>query len=176
VRGSAAAMGDGFRVRVAVEGDLAAVVGLERGMATAPHWSEREYRAAVRGGAEGLRRRVFVAEGASGVVGFAVGKVVVEGEIESVAVAEAAWRRGVGRALCAAVVAWCGEMGVAAVELEVRSGSAGAIALYIEMGFVEIGRRRGYYREPVEDAVLMVKTGIRDQGPGIRDGGVYRVL
>jgi hypothetical protein len=41
---------------------------------------------------------------------------------------------------------------------------------------VEIGRRRGYYREPVEDAVLMVKTGIRDQGSGIRDGGVYRVL
>jgi ribosomal-protein-alanine N-acetyltransferase len=57
--------------------------------------------------------------------------------------------------LCAAVVDWCGELGAAALELEVRAGSVGAIALYTGLGFVGIGRRAGYYREPVEDALLM---------------------
>ena len=41
------------------------------------------------------------------------------------------------------------------MELEVRAGSVGAIALYEGLGFVVVGRRRGYYREPVEDALLM---------------------
>ena len=41
------------------------------------------------------------------------------------------------------------------MELEVRAGSVGAIALYGGLGFVVVGRRKGYYREPVEDALLM---------------------
>jgi ribosomal-protein-alanine N-acetyltransferase len=44
---------------------------------------------------------------------------------------------------------------VRALELEVRAGSGGAIALYAGLGFVVAGRRVGYYREPVEDALLM---------------------
>jgi ribosomal-protein-alanine N-acetyltransferase len=76
-------------------------------------------------------------------------------ELESVAVKVAARRGGVGKALCVAVVAWCREQGVAAVELEVRAGSGGAIALYARQGFVVVGRRGGYYQEPVEDAVMM---------------------
>ena len=43
----------------------------------------------------------------------------------------------------------------AALELEVRAASAGAIALYEGMGFVLVGRRRRYYRGPVDDALLM---------------------
>ena len=134
-------------------GDVAAVVALERGVAEAPHWAEGEYRAAVE--AEG-RRVLFVAEVAGEVVGFAVGAVVAGvGELESVVV-EAPWRRGgVGKGLCEAVVGWCREAGAEAVELEVRAGSVGAIAMYEGMGFVRVGARRGYYREPVEDAVLM---------------------
>jgi ribosomal-protein-alanine N-acetyltransferase len=53
------------------------------------------------------------------------------------------------------VVAWCVGRGAGEVELEVRAGSAGAIALYERRGFVAVGRRPGYYRSPVEDAVLM---------------------
>jgi len=89
-------------------------------------------------------------------VGFAVGAAAgICGELESVVV-DVGWRRGgIGRALCAAVVEWCRGRGADAVELEVRAGSGGAIALYGELGFVEMGRRRGYYREPEADAVLM---------------------
>jgi ribosomal-protein-alanine N-acetyltransferase len=53
------------------------------------------------------------------------------------------------------VADWCRGEEVATVELEVRAGSAGAIALYSGLGFVVVGRRVGYYREPVEDALLM---------------------
>jgi ribosomal-protein-alanine N-acetyltransferase len=50
---------------------------------------------------------------------------------------------------------WCREQGAGVVELEVRAGSVGAIGLYEGLGFVATGRRRGYYKEPVEDALLM---------------------
>jgi ribosomal-protein-alanine N-acetyltransferase len=108
-----------------------------------------------------VRRCFFVAEkGDGGLVGFAVGKVIGldakgVGELESVVVKAEARRAGVGKALCRAVVAWCRGQGVAAVELEVRAGSAGAIALYAGLGFLVAGRRVGYYLAPVEDALLM---------------------
>jgi ribosomal-protein-alanine N-acetyltransferase len=70
-------------------------------------------------------------------------------------VLEEARRRGVGGALCGAVVAWCRDAGASLVELEVRAGSSGAVRLYEGLGFVEVGRRTRYYEGPVEDAVLM---------------------
>lgn len=146
-------------VRAAGTADLEGVLGIERGAATAPHWAAAEYAACLES-AGGGRRVLLVAEVEGAVVGFAVGAVmvlgdVVVGEIESVAVEAAARRLGVGSALCGAVVAWCRGRGAAEVELEVRAGSAGAIALYERLGFVAVGRRPGYYRSPVEDAVLM---------------------
>jgi [ribosomal protein S18]-alanine N-acetyltransferase len=146
----------GVRVRVAGVGDLAGVLRVERSAVEAPHWSEAEYRAALDGGAA-VRRCLMVAEVEGRLAGFAVGKVVAAsvGELESVAVVGEARRLGVGRALCLAVMEWCRAQGVGAMELEVRAGSAGAIGLYEGLGFVAVGRRRGYYREPVEDALLM---------------------
>ena len=150
---------DAVRVRAGSAADFAAVLLLERETAEAPHWSEAEYRSIVET-AGGIRRCIFVAAVGERVVGFSVGKAVgsgVEGvgELESVAVAGAARRRGLGRALCEAVVEWCRDEGVGEVELEVRAGSGGAIAMYLGLGFTAVGRRRGYYRDPVDDALLM---------------------
>ena len=39
--------------------------------------------------------------------------------------------------------------------LEARASNLAALELYRQLGFAEAGRRRGYYREPAEDAVLM---------------------
>ncbi len=47
------------------------------------------------------------------------------------------------------------QQGAQALELEVRAGSKGVIALYAGLGFVVAGRRRAYYQGPVDDAVLM---------------------
>jgi ribosomal-protein-alanine N-acetyltransferase len=150
---------EGFRVRVAETNDLAGVVALERRIAEAPHWAEGEYVAMIHGDSA-VKRGLFVAEVEGQLVGFAVGKVIGSGalslaELESVAVEAAARRGGVGKALCAAVVDWCRREGAGALGLEVRAGSGGAIALYSAMGFVVTGRRREYYRGPVEDALLM---------------------
>jgi [ribosomal protein S18]-alanine N-acetyltransferase len=148
---------------VAGVGDLAGVLLLERATAEAPHWGEGEYRAALDDGAA-VRRCLMVAEVERRVVGFAVGKVAAGvGELESVAVAAEERRQGVGRALCMAVMRWCQAQGAAAMELEVRAGSVWAIRLYEGLGFVAVGSRRGYYREPVEDALLMQRE-LRDDG------------
>ena len=147
-------MGGEFAVRFAIAADLAEVIALEQGVAEAPHWAETEYAAIVaddEGSGGAIRRCFFVAEAEERLIGFSVGKVDfgrirVEGgvgELESVVVAVAARRSGVGRALCAAVVAWCRELGATALELEVRAGSAGAIALYAELGFVASERSGG---------------------------------
>lgn len=146
-----------FSVRAGGVEDLAAVVALERRAAEAPHWAEAEYAAVVGGGGvDYLRRCLFVADANGMVVGFAVAKIAVGvAELESVAVDAQARRGGVGRALCGAVVEWSRAQGAAAVELEVRAASEGAIALYQKLGFVTVGRRPGYYSGPLDDAVLM---------------------
>jgi ribosomal-protein-alanine N-acetyltransferase len=151
---------------MATVADVAGVVEMERRVAEAPHWTEAEYVAIVAadGSADGaMRRCLIVAEAEGRLLGFAVGKVIGfgpsglkgAGEIESVAVDPAVRRGGVGSALCGAVIDWCGGQGAGVVELEVRAGSVGAIALYGGLRFVVVGRRKGYYREPAEDALLM---------------------
>jgi len=102
-----------------------------------------------------VKRCLLVAD-ADGVVGFAVGMVAGEtGELESVVVEEQWQRRGVGEALCRAVLDWCRGNGAKEVELEARAGSLGAQRVYARLGFVETGLRKGYYDRPIEDAVLM---------------------
>ena len=162
--------GAAFRVRVARVTDLAGVVEMERRIAEAPHWADAEYAAIVaadRSADGAVRRCLLVAEAEGGLVGFAVGKVsgFGPGELESVAVDSAARRNGVGRVLCEAVIDWCRGQGAEGMELEVRAGSDGALALYGGLGFVVAGRRKGYYRQPTEDALLMkLKLAGRDRG------------
>jgi ribosomal-protein-alanine N-acetyltransferase len=135
--------------------DLAAILAVERG-SEGPHWGEEQYREALAGGEGAVRRRVFVWED---VVGFAVGMVLeaggeCEGELEHVAVRAEARRMGVGRALCEAAIGWARGEGAERVRLEVRASNP-AVRMYAGLGFQEVGRRRGYYSGPVEDAVLM---------------------
>lgn len=147
------------------------MLALEREVAEAPHWSRRDYAGIfdVAGGDEGGKgdagvvRCLFTVWAGGDLRGFSVGSVwsvggaraLPRGELESVAVGEAARRRGIGRALCVAVLDWCGDRGAERVELEVRAGSEDAQMLYRELGFRETGRRRSYYSDPVEDALLM---------------------
>lgn len=152
--------GGAVRVRSAAAADVPRIVELERSVSEAPHWAEAEYRAIVEAadGSEGVLRCLLVAESGGQIAGFAVGKLLRftgEAELESVAVAPELRRGGFGRTLCADVLAWCKERSAAFVELEVRAGSAGAIALYRSLGFLEVGLRPDYYSAPAEDAVLM---------------------
>lgn len=142
------------QVRAGTEADVARVVEIELAAETAPHWGADAYLRIVQ--REGIVRRCLVVAEAELVVGFAVGKVMGElGELESVAVLAEARGRGIGSALCVAVVDWLRDAGATVVELEVRAGSFGAQRMYQRMGFVAVGRRARYYSLPIEDAVLM---------------------
>ncbi len=126
---------------------------IEREVFTDP-WSRRAF-----GDLLGLDHvRCFVVEQGSGaIVGYAVcSQVADEGEILNLATAPIARRKGVGRALLAAVLQWLGERGAAKVFLEVRRSNEAAIAMYAAAGFTTLGVRPNYYRRPTEDALTMV--------------------
>ena len=145
-----------LEVRPAAAEDVRKIITIERECAGTPHWSDGVW-AGVFAGGVGLARAVWVAEVGGTVVGFLVASCVAAvGEIESVAVRHEVRRHGVGRALCVEAMAWARGLGAERMELEVRASSAGARGMYGALGFVEQGRRGGYYREPMEDAVQMV--------------------
>ena len=80
--------------------------------------------------------------------GFVLSRVVAdEAEILTVAMAPEARGRGNAKPMLAAHVDALARRGVAVVHLEVEEGNAPALALYRRFGFVEVGRREGYYRK-----------------------------
>ena len=78
-----------------------------------------------------------------------------EGEILNLAVAPGGRRNGLGRALVRSILEALTARGVRQVYLEVRESNAPARALYAARGFKEVGRRKQYYRRPVEDAIVL---------------------
>ncbi|HEY0282606.1 MAG TPA: ribosomal protein S18-alanine N-acetyltransferase [Rhizomicrobium sp.] len=80
-----------------------------------------------------------------------------EAEILTLAVAPAARRRGIGSALILTACRHAREMGAGTMYLEVSRTNDAAKALYTQLGFREVGKRRGYYQEPggsKEDALV----------------------
>ncbi|HUC17718.1 MAG TPA: GNAT family N-acetyltransferase [Acetobacteraceae bacterium] len=87
--------------------------------------------------------------------GFILLRVVVEeAEVLTLAVAVAAQRRGLGRALLAAAMARAQAKGARRILLEVSERNETARALYGAAGFAEIGRRRRYYADGADALVL----------------------
>ena len=99
---------------------------------------------------------VVVAEGEDGtVLGYAgLQTVLDEGYINNVAVDPRFRRQGVAGQLVEAFLRF-GAARLAFLTLEVRASNAPAIALYEKYGFAQAGRRRDYYDDPREDALLM---------------------
>ncbi|MGA7081289.1 MAG: ribosomal protein S18-alanine N-acetyltransferase [Terriglobales bacterium] len=136
-------------IRVAGFDDVAAVIALERQTAGAAHWTAEQYRKLVGSGV------VLVAEEAGRLCGFIGAQVVArEWEIENVMVAAELARRGIGTELVGALIERARSKAVAAILLEVRESNVAARGLYEKRGFREVGRRRTYYADPVEDAIL----------------------
>ena len=139
-------------VRPMTAEDLDAVTALAAEAAGAPLWTREIYEHAI----GHQRSAALVATDADGFAGFAVAALILDVcELESIAVAAQFRRKGIGRTLLSAVIAWATHMQAGRIELEVRAGNSGAIALYERAGFVRDGLRPDYYRNPEEDAVLM---------------------
>lgn len=97
---------------------------------------------------------VAVAEDGT-VLGYAGLKVVLdEGCIEKVVVRAKYRRMGVADALVDTFVRF-GRANLAFLTLEVRASNEAALQLYMKHGFEQVGRRKNYYAEPGEDAILM---------------------
>ena len=81
-----------------------------------------------------------------------------EAEILNLAVNSKQRRQGIGSRLLETMIEACKAAGVNKIFLEVRESNGGARKFYSRMGFKEDGRRRQYYREPAEDALVLVRT------------------
>jgi [ribosomal protein S18]-alanine N-acetyltransferase len=100
---------------------------------------------------------LFAATQAGVIVGYLLAwRLADELEIHDVATDPKARRRGIGRALVAALLEHAAEapMPLSAIHLEVRRGNEAAQRLYEDARFVAVGERRGYY-ENGDDALLM---------------------
>jgi ribosomal-protein-alanine N-acetyltransferase len=100
--------------------------------------------------------QLLVAEDGAGLLGYVVGRSVLDqGEILNLGVSLQARRRGIGAALVRRLLTTFSAAGVREAFLEVRESNLAAQRLYQSFGFRDVGRRRRYYRRPVEDAVLL---------------------
>lgn len=131
------------------EKHLPALAELEKQCFHAP-WSEKMLREELGGG-------IFLVAEQDGEVQGYVGcqTVLDEGYITNVAVSPDFRRRGAARRLIAELIARAKEKRLAFVTLEVRESNAPAIALYTGAGFAPVGKRKNFYSNPTENAVLM---------------------
>jgi ribosomal-protein-alanine N-acetyltransferase len=151
-------MDDDYRIRDATESDVAAIEMIERASFPDP-WSEESFQTL-------LAYTSFVAVDSEGQIAgylFSVG-VDDAGEILNVAVSAEHRRRGLGRRLVEHALEVLQGGGVIRIFLEVRESNAAARALYGALGFELIGRRRGYYHRPLEDALVLRWGGERREG------------
>ena len=80
--------------------------------------------------------------------------VAPEWELENIVVDPSARRRGVGKQLMDALLSAAHQTNCEAVFLEVRESNAAARTLYEKAGFEQTGRRKSYYNNPEEDAIM----------------------
>lgn len=150
----------GCTIRAMTPQDIDAVLEVAASLPEAPHWTREAYERCI--GPDTKPRRVaWVAEvGQAGqLAGFAVASLTPpDSELESVAVAAAAQRRGVGRSLWQSLVEALAAGGASQAFLEVRASNLRAQAFYRSLGFAEVGRRPAYYTDPAEDAVILRRS------------------
>jgi ribosomal-protein-alanine N-acetyltransferase len=141
--------------------DVDAVVAIERDVFALP-WSRRAFEVEV--GDEQISVPLVARLGGR-VVGYAVAwKVADELHIGNLAVARAAQRRGIARALLAELLRLGETSRLAFATLEVRESNARALSLYERNGFRPVAVRRGYYPDNGEDALVMLKDFDRNAG------------
>ena len=137
--------------RPAMPNDIDAILAIEEDSFSDP-WAGPAFSPLVN------RDHVYfvVATRAGEVIGYAVAYVAGgEAEIANFAVAGLARGQGVGGILLRHLLTTLRDAAAIEVWLDVRASNAAARALYGRFGFQEVGRRRGYYRRPVEDAISM---------------------
>jgi ribosomal-protein-alanine N-acetyltransferase len=139
-----------------------ALEALERACFSDP-WTEAQLAAELAAGSAGF---VLVLErpaggGGRGLCAYGAFRLVLdEMHVMNVAVAAPERRRGLARWLLRFAMGRAARRGASRALLEVRAGNREAVALYESLGFRRLGVRREYYREPVEDALVLAREGL----------------
>ena len=140
-------------IRSAALNDVPAILAIEQQALGAAHWTAEQYQELVGSGVVLVAKDA--AEEAGQLCGFVCAKAVAgDWEIENVVVAAAFVRRGIANELLRNLIQRAAGEAASAILLEVRELNLPARRLYGKHGFREVGRRRGYYRDPMEDAIL----------------------
>ncbi len=137
-------------IRPMQEEDLPQVLSIEKASFSTP-WGRWAFLAELK-----PPGYAFVYEERGRVLGYAVLRIVRdEGHLMNLTVAPQWRKRGIGSDLLRFCIEFCLHRGVTSLWLEVRESNEAAISLYQKMGFVTKGRRKGYYQDTGEDALLM---------------------
>jgi ribosomal-protein-alanine N-acetyltransferase len=140
-------------IRRATPDDIPAIQALEQRAPSAAHWSAQEYGKLIATGV------VLVAEKESEICGFVCAKPVgSEWELENIVVEKPFLRQGVADSLMRALLDVASHAAASKIFLEVRESNLPARQLYEKHGFRETGRRRNYYQNPPEDAILYARS------------------
>ena len=139
------------RIRRGTPADAPALVLIER-RAFADPWSEASFQEAL-GAAWSFG---LVAEVDGEITGYLIAREAGgSGEILNLAVDPPRRRAGIARTLLAAGLAVLRRRGAEEIFLEVRESNLAAQALYLAAGFRPVGHRARYYRNPLEDALVL---------------------
>jgi len=132
--------------------DLEQVIAIDQLSFTLP-WPERSFKFEL---TDNETARCWVAELDGRVAAMIVSWLILdELHIATIATHPEFRSRGIGRNLLVHALRTARDEGAEKSFLEVRDGNSVAQALYRTLGFVEDGRRKEYYKDNNEDAVLM---------------------
>jgi ribosomal-protein-alanine N-acetyltransferase len=138
-------------VRRMVAADAGAAVSLLDESPEASRWSKKSLEESI------SRGIAWAADFDGQVVGFLIGRPAAdEFEILNLAVGKKFRRRGIASKLIHNATETARAAGIAQMFLEVRASNLPGIALYTYLEFRVCGRRRNYYRDPIDDAVLLI--------------------
>jgi len=140
-------------IRRGLADDLPPVAAIEQSSFADP-WSERSFEELLRSPAAIFL--VATHADSETVSGYVIAIAVTDqAEILNLAVVVSARRHGLGGALLDAAIEAVSERGAREIFLDVRESNKPALGLYRSRGFAALGRRGKYYRNPVEDALVL---------------------
>jgi [ribosomal protein S18]-alanine N-acetyltransferase len=142
--------------RLAIEpmrhSDIPTVQAIERDIFLSP-WPRNAYASEL---SQNRQAHYIVLRHGGELVGYGgLWKVVQEAHVTTIGVRASSQGQGFGTVIFAALIQRSYELGARWITLEVRASNSRAIRLYQRFGFTSIGRRRGYYTDNGEDAVIM---------------------
>lgn len=140
-----------YNIREMTAEDIDGVLEVERESFSTP-WSERLFYDELKN----PHTIYFVCVSNEEIIGYGgMWHVADEGQITNIAVKKNFRRKGVASAILLRLIETAKELDIAVMGLEARKSNAAALFLYEKYGFVSVGERKNYYREPTENAVLM---------------------